>query len=92
MDKFSYKEDQWYHREKLMLLLLRVIASLTLLIAGITLLALRIPGWGLILGLPMIIFGSVFIIYTYDEVLSRHVGHDHHPNENHESKDEDSEN
>lgn len=31
---------------------------------------LRLPGWSIILGLPMVIIGIVFLIYTYDEVMS----------------------
>ena len=82
MDKSSYREDQWYHRERILIVCLRVVVSLLLLAAGITILALRIPGWGIILGLPIVIFGSVFLIYTYDEVLSRQVdlhNSKHHP-------------
>lgn len=36
-------------------------------------LAMRIAGWGIILGLPMVVFGVVFLIYTYDEALSKSV-------------------
>lgn len=65
------REDSWYHREVLVRIVLRVTVAMGLLIGGLVLLALRLPGWSIIFGLPMIIFGSVFIIYTYDEVLSR---------------------
>lgn len=43
------------------------------LIAGLALLALSIPGWSLIIGLPITIFGVVFLLYTYDEVVSKKV-------------------
>lgn len=65
------REDSWYHKEVLVRIFLRVIVAVGLLVGGLILLAMRLPGWSIIFGLPMIIFGSVFIIYTYDEVLSR---------------------
>jgi hypothetical protein len=65
------REDSWYHKELLVRIFLRVTVAIGLLIGGLVLLAMRLPGWSVIFGLPMIVFGSVFIIYTYDEVLSR---------------------
>ena len=67
------REDNWYHSERLVLIILRVFACVAFLIGGLVLLALRIAGWSIIFGLPMVIFGSVFMIYTYDEVLSRRI-------------------
>ena len=65
------REDYWLHKDQLIRMILRVIVGMGLLVGGLVLLALRIAGWSIIIGLPMIIFGSVFVIYTYDEVLSR---------------------
>ena len=90
MVKKVFSEDQWYHTEKLVFGLLRVVVALGLLIGGIILLGFRIAGWGIILGLPMVIFGSVFIIYTYDEVLSKQVKY-HSSDKEDKNRDEDSE-
>lgn len=54
----------------------RVILSLSLFFGGITLLALRIPGWSLFLGLPATQIGIVFLIFTFDEVAKKKVGPD----------------
>ena len=66
------REHTWVHIESTIRILLRAGVSLSLLAGGIIMLALRISGWSIIFGLPMVVFGAVFIIYTYDEVLSRH--------------------
>jgi hypothetical protein len=47
------------------------IIPIVFLAAGIVILALRMPGWSLLLGLPLTIFGTVFLIYTYDEVVRK---------------------
>jgi len=41
---------------------------------GITLLALRIPGWSLFLGLPAVQVGIVFLIFTFDELFRTKIG------------------
>jgi hypothetical protein len=59
--------------ERMIKLVFRGIIPIVFLISGIALLGLRISGWGTILGIPLVVFGSVFLIYTYDEVVSKHV-------------------
>ena len=48
--------------------LLSVILSLALFAGGIAILYLHLPGWSLILGLPAILLGVVFIIFVLDQV------------------------
>lgn len=48
--------------------LLSVILSLGLFAGGIFILSLRLAGWSLLLGLPAILLGGVFIIFTLDTV------------------------
>ena len=50
--------------------------SLVLFAGGIALLALRIPGWGLFLGLPAVQIGLVFLIFTFDDIARGKVGPD----------------
>lgn len=38
---------------------------------GLILLYLAIPGWSLVLGLPAIIFGIVFLLYAYDSITGQ---------------------
>ena len=49
----------------------RVLIPIVLLVGGLALLGLRIAGWSIIFGLPMITFGVVFLIYTYDELVNK---------------------
>lgn len=59
-------------------LVLQVVLGIGLLAGGIIFLALKIAGWSIIFGLPMVVISSVFIIYTYDDVLNRHLNiHSH---------------
>jgi hypothetical protein len=51
-----------------------IVLSLSLFAGGIFLLALRISGWSLILGLPAVQIGIVFLIFTFDDVARRKVG------------------
>lgn len=44
----------------------RYIAPMVLFAGGVWLLSLRIPGWSLILGLPAIQIGIVFVIFSID--------------------------
>jgi len=48
--------------------------SLILFSGGIALLALRIPGWSLFLGLPAVQVGIVFLIFTFDKIAHDKVG------------------
>ena len=54
-------------------LVARIIMPIIMLIGGIILLSLHLPGWSIILGLPVSIFGVIFMIYTYDEVITKSV-------------------
>lgn len=53
--------------------IIRSFLSVGLLGGGITLLALRIPGWSIIFGLPMVVISGVFIVYTYDDILNKYI-------------------
>ena len=61
-----------FYKGELVRIILQSILGLGLLAGGITLLALRLPGWSVIFGLPMVVISSIFIIYTYDNVLSKY--------------------
>lgn len=52
-------------------LIFKGLIPIVFLIAGVVILSLRISGWSLLLGIPLTIFGTVFLIYTYDEVLTK---------------------
>jgi len=54
-------------------LIIECVLGTGLLAGGIALLALRITGWSMIFGVPMVVISSVFIIYTYDDTLNRHL-------------------
>lgn len=71
---FTVTKNNYRDTEKIIKLIFRALIPIILLLSGLTLLALRIAGWSLIFGLPITIFGTVFLIYTYDEVISRRVG------------------
>ena len=66
----SYEEN---HQVDGVRLLYKIIIPIVFLTAGLILLSLRIAGWSIIFGLPLIVFGTVFLVYTYDEVVSRTV-------------------
>jgi hypothetical protein len=51
-----------------------IFLSLSLFVGGIALLAIRIPGWSLILGLPAVQIGLVFLIFTFDDIARNKVG------------------
>ena len=51
-----------------------IFLSLSLFLGGIALLALRLPGWSLILGLPAVQIGLVFLIFTFDDIARNKVG------------------
>ncbi|AKM83142.1 hypothetical protein A2422_03825 [Candidatus Woesebacteria bacterium RIFOXYC1_FULL_31_51] len=44
----------------------RYIAPMILFAGGVWLLSLRIPGWSMILGLPAIQIGIIFVIFNFD--------------------------
>lgn len=66
----EYDGHEEHHSENGVRLTFRVLIPIVLLGGGLTLLALRIAGWSIIFGLPMITFGVVFLVYTYDELVS----------------------
>lgn len=63
------------YKGEIIRLIVRSILSLSLLAGGIVLLALKIAGWSIIFGLPMVVISTVFIIYTYDDVLNKFLGY-----------------
>jgi len=56
------------------ILIFKGLIPIVILASGITLLALRITGWSLLLGLPITIIGVVFLIYIYDDIASKQIG------------------
>lgn len=66
-------EEHHHQHENGAGLTLRVIIPIVFLTSGLVLLSLRIPGWSIIFGLPLIVFGTVFLVYTYDEIVTRTV-------------------
>lgn len=48
--------------------------SFGLFVGGIVLLALRIPGWSIIFGLPAVQIGLIFSIFTYDQICRQKIG------------------
>jgi len=66
-DKLFHKVEQ-PHSEHVVMLIFRGFIPIVMLIGGLVLLGMRLPGWGLFIGLPLVIIGSVFLIYTYDEI------------------------
>lgn len=67
------EEHDFHYSEILIKLFLRGLLPVVLLVSGVVLLVLEIPGWSIIFGFPMIIIGVVFLIYTYDYVIRRRV-------------------
>jgi hypothetical protein len=68
------KSSKKQNHQELVKLIFRGIIPIVFLGAGVAILALRIQGWSLLLGIPVTIFGVVFLIYTYDEVVRDVVG------------------
>lgn len=64
-----------FYKGALVRFVIQAILGVVLLAGGIILLALKIPGWSIIFGIPMVVISSVFIIYTYDDALSRRFEH-----------------
>jgi hypothetical protein len=53
---------------------LQIIICLSLLGGGIIILALRIAGWSLLIGLPTVILGIIFLIFTLDNLAREKFG------------------
>lgn len=60
-----------HHAEEAIKLVFRGVIPIVLVLSGVALLALRLAGWSVIFGLPLVVFGVVFLIYTYDEIVSK---------------------
>lgn len=73
MPKDNSFNDEHHHERHTQTTIFKIIIPLIFLASGISLLALRIPGWSIIIGLPAIVFGVVFLLYTYDELVSNTV-------------------
>lgn len=56
------------------ILIFKGLIPIIILSAGIAILALRITGWSLFLGLPMSVIGVVFLIIIYDDIVSKQIG------------------
>lgn len=62
-----------HHAEETVRLIFKGLIPIMLLLGGIALLSLRISGWSIIFGLPLTVIGSVFLIYTYDEIVRKRI-------------------
>ncbi len=51
-------------------LFLETFIPFTILAGGLVLLVLKIGGWSIILGIPMVVMGVVFLVYSYDSLTS----------------------
>ncbi len=65
--------DHHLHHIETIKLIFRGLIPIVLVVGGIVLMTLRLSVWGLVLGIPMIIIGVVFLIYTYDAVVSERI-------------------
>jgi hypothetical protein len=72
-EKNSDKFAAVFYNGQIVRIIIRAFLGLGLLAGGIIVLALRLEGWSIIFGLPMVVVSSVFIIYTYDDALNRHL-------------------
>ncbi|HUC95230.1 MAG TPA: hypothetical protein VMR19_04500 [Candidatus Saccharimonadales bacterium] len=75
MSDFKGKEEfqPVFYRGQVTRLIIQAVLGLGLLAGGIIILSTRIAGWSIIFGLPMVVISSIFIIYTYDDTLNRHL-------------------
>lgn len=71
------EEVKFEHLQSLIILLVKVAGPGMMVITGLILLALRIAGWSLILGLPTTIIGIVLLIYIYDDIITKKIGLEH---------------
>lgn len=51
--------------------ILKSIVPIVLLISGVIVFTARFPGWSLLIGLPMIVISTVFLIFTYDDLSQK---------------------
>lgn len=61
-------QEEYHHVEEFLKLLFKGLFPLVFFVGGVVVLVSRIPGWGLILGLPMTVIGSALLINTFDEI------------------------
>lgn len=66
-------DDEKFRLEEVVRFIFKGLIPIVFLAAGVSVLFLRIPGWSILLGAPLTIFGAVFLIFTYDEVVSSHI-------------------
>jgi len=59
--------------ERVIKLLFRGLVPMLMLVAGVILMTSEISGWNLIIGTPITILGTVFLVFTYDEVIAKKV-------------------
>ncbi len=57
--------------EGLLKLFFRAVIPLAMLVFGVILMISRLSGWNLIIGTPIVVLGTVFLIYTYNEVINK---------------------
>ena len=75
--ELNTKRVSFDHAEYLIILLIKILGPVIILVTGLVLLALRLSGWSVVLGLPLVVIGSVLLIYAYDEIVSRKNKHIH---------------
>ena len=56
------------------ILFFKLLIPIVLLISGVALFVSEVSFLGILLGLPLIIIGSVLVIYTYDEICGMWIG------------------
>ena len=76
IDVSQHQHPEHHHAEESIKLIFKGLIPISLLSAGLILLALRISGWSLIFGFPLTVFGSVFLIYIYDEMVAKKIDPD----------------
>jgi len=59
--------------ERIIKLLFRGFMPMLMLVAGVILMTSEISGWNLIIGTPITVLGTIFLIFTYDEVIAKKV-------------------
>ena len=59
--------------EKIVKLIFKGVIPIVLIVCGVALLFAKIPGWGVLLGLPMVVMGTIFMIYAYDEMIQKEI-------------------
>ena len=66
--------DSFLLRFFLVIFVFKCMIPIFLLLSGIVILVIRIPGWSLLLGLPLVVLGTVFTVYTYDGLVGQGLG------------------